>query len=138
MKQPGKGRFRKVQKGSNAGLTKRRQFVEFGDFGMKALERGRITANQLEACRVAINRSLGRKGEIHIRIFPHKPITKKPLETRMGKGKGSVDHYVALVAPGAVLIEVGSVAMEDAQKALRLAAAKLPISTKFVRRVERV
>jgi len=105
---------------------------------MQALERGWITGQQIEACRVTINRTFARKGQVWIRIFPDKPISKKPLETRMGKGKGGVDKWVAVVRPGRILFEVGGVTREEAQKALRLAAAKLPIKTRFVERVEKV
>jgi len=138
MKQPRKTKFRKAHKGSIAGLTKGGEFVEFGDFGMQALDRGKITTNQIESCRVAINRHFARKGQVWIRVFPHKPVTAKPLETRMGKGKGNVDHYVAEIKPGRVLFEVAGVSREDAQTALRLASAKLPIKTRFVERLERV
>jgi len=138
MKQPGKTKFRKAHKGSIAGLTKGGEFVEFGDFGMQALDRGKITTNQIESCRVTINRHFARKGQVWIRVFPHKPVTAKPLETRMGKGKGNVDHYVAEIKPGRVLFEVAGVSREDAQTALRLASAKLPIKTRFVERLERV
>ncbi|MBM3195699.1 MAG: 50S ribosomal protein L16 [Chlamydiae bacterium] len=138
MKQPGKTKFRKAHKGSIAGLTKSGEFVEFGEFGMQALDRGKITTNQIESCRVAINRHFARKGQVWIRVFPHKPVTAKPLETRMGKGKGNVDHYVAEIKPGRVIFEVAGVSREDAQTALRLASAKLPIKTRFVERLERV
>ena len=135
---PGRTKYRKRQKGSRAGLAYSGQFVEFGDFGMQALDRGVITSQQIEACRVAINRFFSRKGKVWIRIFPQKPITKKPAEVRMGKGKGSVDHWVAVVKPGTVLFEVGNVSIEDAKQALVKAAAKLHINTRFVERVERV
>jgi len=136
--QPKKTKHRKMQKGSYAGLTKAAAFVEFGDFGIQVLERGWITNKQIEACRVAINRHFQRKGQVWIRIFPDKPISKKPLEVRMGKGKGAVDHYVAVVRPGRILFEVGSVPKDLAQDALRRAAAKLPLKTRFVERVEMV
>ena len=135
---PTRTKFRKQQKGTLRGLTKTGQFIEFGDYGMQVLERGRITNQQIEACRVAINRFFSRKGKVWIRIFPDKPITKKPAETRMGKGKGGVDHWVAPVRPGRVLFEVGNVTKEDAKQALLKAAAKLPYRTRFVERVERV
>ena len=138
MKQPGKTKFRKSHKGSISGLAKGGEFVEFGEFGMQALDRGKITTNQIESCRVAINRHFARKGQVWIRVFPHKPVTAKPLETRMGKGKVNVDHYVAEIKPGRVLFEVAGVSKEDAQTALRLASAKLPIKTRFVERLERV
>lgn len=135
---PQKMKFRKQMKGSERGLAKAAFFLDFGDYGMQALDRGRITHKQIEACRVAINRHFQRKGKVWIRIFPDKPVTKKPAETRMGKGKGGVDHWVALVRPGRILFEVAGVSREDAQVALRLAAAKLHIRTRFVQRVERV
>lgn len=120
------------------GLTKGGAYVEFGDFGMQSLDRCWLTAQQIEACRVTINRTFSRKGQVWIRVFPDKPVSKKPAETRMGKGKGATDHYVAVIRPGRVLFEVGGVTREEAQTALRLAAAKLPIRTKFVDRLERV
>ncbi len=135
---PKKTKFRKQQKGQMKGLTKGGCFVTFGEFGMQSLDRTWITAQQIEACRVTITRFFKRKGQVWIRIFPDKPVTKKPAETRMGKGKGGTDHYVATVRPGRVLFEVGGITKEEAQSALRLAAAKLPIRTKFVERVEMV
>lgn len=105
---------------------------------MQTLGRGRITERQIEACRVAINRYFKRRGKVWIRIFPDKPVSKKPAETRMGKGKGAVDHWVAVVRPGRVLFEVGNVSKEEAQNALRRAAAKIAVKTRFVERVERV
>lgn len=135
---PKKFKFRKQQKGNMRGLAKGGSFVEFGDFGMQALDRTWLTAQQIEACRVAITRFFSRKGQVWIRIFPDKPITKKPAETRMGKGKGGFDHYVATIKPGRVLFEVGGVTRQEAQSALKLAAAKLPIRTKFVDRLETV
>ncbi len=120
------------------GLSKSGSFVEFGDFGMQALDRTWVTAQQIEACRVAITRFFSRKGQVWIRIFPDKPITKKPAETRMGKGKGGFDHYVATIRPGRILFEVSGVTRQEAQSALKLAAAKLPIRTKFVDRLETV
>lgn len=135
---PSRTKFRKKQKGSMAGLTKGGEFVEFGEFGMQALDRGKITNRQIEACRVAITRYFSRKGKVWIKIFPDKPITKKPAETRMGKGKGGVDHWVAVIKPGKVLFEVANVSREDAQQALSRAAAKLNIKTRFVDRLERV
>jgi large subunit ribosomal protein L16 len=134
---PKKTKYRKQQKGSIRGLAKGGSFLEFGDFGMQALDRCWITAQQIEACRVTISRTFSRKGQVWIRIFPDKPVSKKPAETRMGKGKGAVEHYVAPVRPGRILFEVGGVTREEAQTALRLAAAKLPLRTKFVDRVER-
>lgn len=135
---PVRTKYRKMQKGQMAGLSKGANFLDFGDFGMQTLERGRITHLQIEACRVAINRYFNRKGQVWIRIFPDKVITKKPAETRMGKGKGAPDHWVAVVRPGRILFEVGGVTKEEAQEALRRAAAKLPLRTRFVERVERV
>ncbi len=135
---PKKSKFRKCRKGHMTGLSKAGTFVDFGEFGIQALERGYITAQQIEACRVAVTRFFSRRGKVWIRIFPHKPVTKKPAETRMGKGKGGVDHYVASIKPGRVLFEVGNVPKEMAQDALRRAAAKLGLKTRFVERVERV
>jgi len=135
---PNRTKYRKQQKGQRSGCSARGNFVALGDYGMQALERGRITSQQIEACRVAINRSLRRKGQVVIRIFPDKPITKKPAETRMGKGKGSVDHWVAQIRPGRVLFEVANTSFEEAQDACRKAAAKLGIKTRLVGRVETV
>ena len=135
---PVRTKFRKMQKGHMTGLSKAATFVDFGDFGIQCLERGRITQQQIEACRVAINRYFNRRGKVWIRIFPDKSVSKKPAETRMGKGKGAPDHWVAVVRPGRILFEVGNIPKEMAQNALRRAAAKLPIRTRFVERVERV
>ena len=135
---PKKTKHRKMHKGQYAGLSKGGNFVDFGDFGIQVLERGWITNQQIEASRVVINRIFQRKGKVWIRIFPDKPVTKKPAEVRMGKGKGAVDHYVAVVRPGRVLFEVGNVPKELAQMALRRAAAKLGLKTRFVERVEQV
>lgn len=136
---PSRTKYRKQQKGCLKGLSKGGNIISFGDFGMQALDRGWITNKQIEACRIAINRCFSRKGKVWIRIFPDKPVSKKPAEVRMGKGKGSVEHWVACVRPGRVLFEVGgNVTKEEAQKALRLAAAKLPIKTRFIDRLERV
>ncbi len=135
---PKRTKHRKVQKGQCAGISKGAHFVHFGEFGMQVLERGWITNQQIEACRVAINRYFQRRGKVWIRIFPDKPVTKKPAEVRMGKGKGAVDHWVAVVRPGRVLFEVGNVPRELAQNALRRAAAKLGLKTRFVERVEQV
>jgi|SRR5579863_230486 large subunit ribosomal protein L16 len=134
---PARTKFRKMQKGQHAGLSKAGNFVDFGDFGMQALERGRVTNHQIEACRVAINRYLNRRGNVCIRIFPDKSVSKKPAETRMGKGKGAPDHWVAVVRPGRVMFEVGGVPEEMARNALRRAAAKLGLKTRFVKRVPR-
>lgn len=135
---PKRTKYRKQQKGNVRGLSKRGNFVEFGDFGMQTLERGRLTAQQIEACRVAINRYCKRRGKVWIRVFPDKPVSKKPAETRMGKGKGAPDHWVGLVRPGRVLFELGNVTKSEAQIALRRGAAKLGIRTRFVERLERV
>jgi len=135
---PVRTKYRKMQKGQMAGLSKAANFVDFGEYAMQTLERGRITQHQIEACRVAINRYFNRRGKVWIRIFPDKSVSKKPAETRMGKGKGAPDHWVAVVRPGRILFEVGNVPKELAQNALRRAAAKLPIKTRFVERVERV
>lgn len=134
---PKRTKHRKQQKGSMAGLTKGGGFIDFGDYGMQALDRGWITNRQIEACRVTISRSFSRKGKVWIRIFPDKPVSKKPAETRMGKGKGSPDHWVVPVRPGRILFEVANVTREEAQTAMRLAAAKLPIKTRFVDRKEK-
>lgn len=135
---PVRTKFRKQQRGSLAGLAKGGMFVEFGEFGMQSLDRGWITSQQIEACRVAMTRYFSRKGQVWIKIFTDKPVSKKPAETRMGTGKGAPDHWVARVKPGVVLFEVGNVTREEAQEALRLASAKLPLRTKFVDRLERV
>jgi large subunit ribosomal protein L16 len=135
---PKKTKFRKQQKGSCSGLATSGCFVEFGEFGMQTLDRGWITSKQIEACRVAITRFFSRKGQVWIRIFPDKPISKKPAETRMGKGKGAPYEWVAVTVPGKILFEVGNVTREEARKALGLASAKLGVRTRFVERVERV
>jgi len=135
---PSRTKHRKQQKGKCSHLAKGGCFVEFGEFGMQTLDRGWITAQQIEACRVSITRHFSRKGKVWIKIFPDKPVSKKPAETRMGKGKGSPSQWVAVIRPGRILFEVGNVTKEEARKALRLAAAKLPIRTRFVERVERV
>lgn len=134
---PARTKFRKMQKGNRGGLSKAACFVDFGDFGMQALERGWVSDDQIEACRIAINREFNRQGKVWIRFFPDKSVTKKPAETRMGKGKGAPDQWVAVVRPGRILFEVGGVPKRMAQSALRKAAAKLPIKTRFVERVER-
>jgi len=121
-------------KGRNRGLAERGSTVAFGEFGLKAVGRGRITARQIEAARRAMTRHIKRGGKIWIRIFPDKPITKKPLEVRQGKGKGSVEYWVCQIQPGRVLYEMEGVTEEIAREAFNLAAAKLPIATKFVSR----
>ena len=136
---PVRTKHRKQQKGQCKGNSKGALFVDFGDYGMQVLERGWLTAQQIEASRVTINRFFSRKGKVWIRIFSDKPITKKPAETRMGKGKGATSQWVAVVRPGRILFEVGgNITREEAQKALQLAAAKLPLKTRFVERMERV
>jgi large subunit ribosomal protein L16 len=132
--QPKKTKFRKQMKGRNRGLANVGAKVSFGEFGMKATTRGRITARQIEAARRTITRKVKRGGKLWIRVFPDKPITKKPLEVRQGKGKGNVEYWVALVQPGSVLYEIEGVSEELAREAFALAAAKLPIKTTFVSR----
>ena len=134
MLQPKKTKFRKQQKGRNRGLALRGSSVSFGEFGLKAVGRGRLTARQIEAGRRAMTRRVKRGGKIWIRVFPDKPITKKPLEVRQGKGKGSVEYWVALIQPGKVLYEMQGVTEDVAREALGLAAAKLPFKTAFVSR----
>lgn len=134
MLQPKRTKFRKMQKGRNRGLATRGNKVSFGQYGLRAVGRGRITARQIEAARRAMTRYIKRGGEIWIRIFPDKPITKKPLEVRQGKGKGSVEYWVMLVQPGRVLYEMEGVTEEIARKAFALAAAKLPVKTVFTTR----
>ena len=135
---PKRTKHRKNQKGKLTGISKGGNFVVFGEYGMQALDRGWITSQQIEASRIAINRYFQRKGKVWIKIFPDKPITKKPAEVRMGKGKGSPSQWVCQVRPGRVLFEVANVPRVDAQTALRLAAAKLGIRTRFVERVQTV
>ena len=134
MLQPKRTKFRKQQKGRNRGLALRGSRVSFGEYGLKAVGRGRLTARQIEAGRRAMTRRIRRGGKIWIRVFPDKPITKKPLGVRQGKGKGSVEYWVALVQPGKVLYEMQGVPEEVAREALTLAAAKLPFKTVFVKR----
>lgn len=134
MLQPKRTKFRKQFKGKNRGLAQSGNRVSFGEFGLKATERGRVTARQIEAARRAMTRHIKRGGKIWIRIFPDVPISSKPLEVRMGKGKGNVDHWVAKIQPGAVLYEMEGVSEDLAREAFRLAANKLPIKTTFVSR----
>jgi large subunit ribosomal protein L16 len=134
MLQPKRTKFRKQHKGRNRGLALRGSTVSFGEYGLKATGRGRLTARQLEAGRRAMTRHVKRGGKIWIRVFPDKPITKKPLEVRQGKGKGSVEYWVALVQPGRVLYEMEGVTEDLAREAFALAAAKLPFKTTFVKR----
>lgn len=132
MLQPKRTRFRRQQKGRMKGLAQRGNQLAFGSFGIKALQSKWITGRQIEAARIAVTRYMQRQGQIWIRIFPDKPITKKPAEVRMGKGKGNPEGFVAPVTPGRILIEVEGVSYEIAKEALRLAAQKLPITTKFI------
>lgn len=134
MLQPKRTKFRKQHKGRNRGLANVGNVVSFGEYGLKATTRGRVTARQIEAARRAMTRKVKRGGKIWIRIFPDKPITKKPLEVRMGKGKGSVEYWVAQIQPGRMLYEMEGVGEEMAREALQLAAAKLPVRTTFVKR----
>ncbi|HHN64134.1 MAG: 50S ribosomal protein L16 [Nitrospirae bacterium] len=138
MLMPKKVKYRKKQKGRMKGKAYRGSEIAFGQYGLKALEPGWITSRQIEAARVAINRAVKKGSKIWIRIFPDKPITRKPAETRMGKGKGNPEFWVAVVKPGRILYEMAGVPEELAREALRLAANKLPIATKFVKREEAV
>ncbi len=134
MLQPKRTKFRKQQKGRNRGIATRGSQVSFGDFGLKAITRGRLTSRQIEAARRAVNRYIRRGGRVWIRVFPDKPVSKKPLEVRMGKGKGNPEYWVALIKPGKVLYELQGVTEEVAREAFRLASAKLPLQTSFVKR----
>ncbi len=134
MLMPKKVKYRKQQKGRNRGLALRGSDLAFGDFGLKALEAGHLTNRQIEAARIAINRHIKRGGKVWIRIFPDKPMTKKPAEVRMGKGKGSPEEWVAVVKPGRILYEMEGVSKDVASEAMRLAANKLPIKTRIVSR----
>ena len=134
MLQPKRTKFRKVQKGRNKGLATRGTSVSFGEFGLKAIGRGRLTARQIEAARRAMTRHIKRGGRIWIRVFPDKPISKKPAEVRMGSGKGNPEYWVAEIQPGKVLYEMDGVDEKLAREAFRLASAKLPIATTFVSR----
>ena len=136
MLMPKKVKYRKQQRGKNRGLASRGAKVSFGDFGLQAVERGWISARQIEAARIAMTRHVKRGGKIWIRIFPDKPITKKPLETRMGKGKGNPEGWVAVVRPARILYEMEGVPEDIAREAMRLAAHKLPIKVRFVTRGE--
>ncbi|MGJ8687386.1 MAG: 50S ribosomal protein L16 [Spongiibacteraceae bacterium] len=135
MLQPKRTKFRKMHKGRNRGLADRGSRVSFGEYGLKAVGRGRLTARQIEAARRAMTRHIKRGGKIWIRVFPDKPITQKPLEVRQGKGKGNVEYWVALIQPGKILYEVEGVSEELAREAFALAAAKIPVQTQFVKRV---
>jgi len=134
MLQPKRTKFRKQHKGRNKGMAVRGSSVSFGEYGLQSITRGRITARQIEAARRTITRHVKRGGKLWIRIFPDKPITKKPLEVRMGKGKGSVEYWVAQIKPGTMLYEIQGVPEELAREAFKLAAAKLPVKTTFATR----
>lgn len=132
MLQPKRTKFRKMQKGRVKGLATRGYSIAFGTFAVKSLEAGWITSRQIEAARVSMTRAMKREGQVWIRIFPDKPITKKPAEVRMGKGKGAPEYWVAVIKPGTILFEASGISTEQASEALRLAAQKLPVKTKFV------
>ena len=134
MLQPKRTKFRKQFKGRNRGLATRGNTIDFGEYGLKAMDRGRITARQLEAARRAITRHIKRGGKVWIRIFPDKPITKKAAETRMGSGKGNPEYWVASIRPGRILFEMNGVTKEQAAEAFRLASHKLPLKTRFLAR----
>ncbi len=134
MLQPKRTKFRKKQKGRVKGIAQRGNSISFGSFGIKSLEAGWITSRQIEAARIAVTRKMKREGQVWIRIFPDKPVTKKPAEVRMGKGKGAPEYWVAVIKPGTIMFEAGGVTTEVAKEALRLAAQKLPVRTKFVTR----
>jgi large subunit ribosomal protein L16 len=138
MLQPKKTKYRRQQKGKMKGMAQKGATIAFGSFAIKSEENAWITGRQIEAARQAVSRHMKREGQVWIRIFPDKPITKKPAEVRMGKGKGNVEEWVAVVRPGKILFEVGNVPKDQAQDALRRAAAKLGIKTRFVERVETV
>ena len=132
MLQPKRTKYRKKQKGRIKGTAQRGHTLSFGAFGLKAMEPGWITSRQIEAARIAMTRAMKREGQVWIRIFPDKPVTKKPAEVRMGKGKGAPEYWVAVVKPGRIMFEMGGIKTELAKEAMRLAAQKLPIQTKFV------
>ena len=134
MLQPKRTKFRKKQKGRVKGIAQRGHTINFGSFGIKSLEAGWITSRQIEAARIAVTRKMKREGQVWIRIFPDKPVTKKPAEVRIGKGKGAPEYWVAVVKPGTIMFEAGGVTSDVAKEALRLAAQKLPVRTKFVTR----
>ena len=136
MLQPKRTKFRKMMKGRNRGLSHRGSKVDFGEYGLKAISRGRLTARQIEAARRAMTRRIKRGGKIWIRVFPDKPITKKPAETRMGKGKGSPEYWVSVVKPGRILFEIDGLDFDQAKETFRACSHKLPIKTKLVARRE--
>ncbi len=129
---PARTKYRKAQRGRNRGYAKGGDTLAFGDYGIQALGRGLLTAAQIEAARVAINRYLSRRGKVWIRVFPHKPITRKPAETRQGKGKGNVEFYATSIKPGTILFELSGVGIAAAREAMRLADGKLPIPCRFI------
>ena len=135
MLQPAKQEWRKQSKGRNRGNATRGQFLSFGDFGLQAIDRGRLTARQIEAGRISISRHIKRGGKLWIRVFPDKPVSKKPLEVRMGKGKGAPEFWVAVVKPGRILFEIEGIDATLAKEAMRLAASKLPLKCRFVSRL---
>jgi len=132
MLQPKRTKYRKQQKGRNTGIATRGHRLSFGNFAIKAVEPGRLTSRQIEAARISVTRAMKREGQVWIRVFPDKPITKKPAEVRMGKGKGAPEYWVAEIKPGMILFESTGVTLEVAQESLRLAAQKLPVKTKFI------
>ena len=132
MLQPKRTKFRRVQKGRTTGLAHRGATIAFGSFGLKTLEPGWITSSQIEASRIAVTRYMKREGKVWIRLFPDKPVTSKPAEVRMGKGKGAPSHWVAVVKPGKIMFEADGVSYEIAKEAMRLAAQKLPVKCKFI------
>ena len=132
MLQPKKTKYRKQQKGKIKGNAQRGSQIAFGSFGIKSMDEGFLTSRQIEAARIAVTRYMKREGKVWIRVFPDKPITSKPAEVRMGKGKGALDHWVAVIRPGRVLFEAEGVPLGVAKEALRLAAQKLPLKTKFI------
>jgi len=132
MLSPKRTRYRKAQKGRVKGIASRGHLLNFGSFGLKSLEPKWITSRQIEAARIALTRYMKREGQVWIRIFPDKPVTKKPAEVRMGKGKGSPEYWVAVIKPGTIMFEVTGVSLEVAQEGMRLAAQKLPVATKFI------
>jgi large subunit ribosomal protein L16 len=136
MLMPKRVKYRKVQRGRMKGKANKGNYIAYGEYGLQAMEPGWITSNQIEAARVALTRYMRRGGKVWVKIFPHKPITKKPAETRMGSGKGSPEYWVAVVKPGRVMFEVAGVPEDVAREALRLARHKLPIKCKFVKREE--
>ncbi len=136
MLQPKRTKYRKTHKGRNKGMALRGSTVAFGSFGLKSIERGKLTSRQIEAARIAMTRYMNREGKVWIRVFPDKPMTKKPAEVRMGKGKGALDHYVAVIKPGRIMFELDGVSREVATEALRLAAQKLPVLTRTVTRLD--